>query len=796
KEKLFQLKEQAYTMNDHVGLSGLEASFEKELRGFVGKSIFFSDAKGNFIRDIAPSRPPVSGKRLLLTISSELQEFGEKLLAQYEQDRERVFLRDTTGGKEHKEPWVRGGAIVAIDPTTGQVVAMCSHPRFDPNDFVHSEKRKNVLRWVENEAYQQQVWDKKLPLFREFVQDATQSPWSTEEKELSWNTFITMMCAPRSPLVDKLSPKRAIQDLIVLQRSFNELMKRAPGESAENLLQMMVSQPAEDEETTLCSQILSRWFEPIEEIKEKILLIDLSRLVLSHEDFSPELVQAVGTLSIEDFRKLSQAFIQLSDSVRKKARQEFHNTEFKQWRQSNEKQFLKEIRKNEVRLKKQAKPYLDYIEKEEARQFQRLWRMNEFERILAAIHENEKLHSLCTSLDPSLVESFLHSLKGFSRLSEPLYGTYRGLQGKQLKHLAGAFLKTSSGGALASYAFHTPTIQGSIFKLVTAYAGLKQRFNELNSNVSKQDLRLFECVDHFFKKDGKNFVGAFTDGRAIPQLYKGGRIPKSLHANLGRMDLVKAIETSSNPYFSLLAGDYLKKPEALFEAAKDFGYGKKSGIDLFGEFRGAVPEDLATNRTGLYATAIGQHTLLTTPLQTSLMLSAIANKGVLIRPQMAHLLAGKSVVPSFFSKESPYKPQIQIHEYPLSVRETIFMPDEIRQTLLEGMQHSVERAMKDQGALPRLYAIHPEMKKAFFGLKGQFVGKTSTAEVIERVGLEKPQMYRHIWFGGISFEADSTHFGCPELVVVVYLRFGGYGKEAAPIAAQMVQKWREIVAKN
>jgi cell division protein FtsI/penicillin-binding protein 2 len=35
-------------------------------------------------------------------------------------------------------------------------------------------------------------------------------------------------------------------------------------------------------------------------------------------------------------------------------------------------------------------------------------------------------------------------------------------------------------------------------------------------------------------------------------------------------------------------------------------------------------------------------------------------------------------------------------------------------------------------------------------------------------------------------------FGAPEVVVVVYLRFGGFGKEGAPLAAQLVAKWREI----
>ena len=55
-------------------------------------------------------------------------------------------------------------------------------------------------------------------------------------------------------------------------------------------------------------------------------------------------------------------------------------------------------------------------------------------------------------------------------------------------------------------------------------------------------------------------------------------------------------------------------------------------------------------------------------------------------------------------------------------------------------------------------------------------------------------MYKHIWFSSASF-SDSKHED-PELITVVFLRFGDAGKEAAPIAAQMTHKWREIKEKR
>jgi cell division protein FtsI/penicillin-binding protein 2 len=361
------------------------------------------------------------------------------------------------------------------------------------------------------------------------------------------------------------------------------------------------------------------------------------------------------------------------------------------------------------------------------------------------------------------------------------------------------------------YGFRQSTIQGSIFKLVTAYAGLKQRYEELKADdtCSVSDLHLFDITDHIYKANNRLFLGTFADGKPIPQMYKGGRIPKSLHHNLGKMDLIRAIETSSNPYFSILAGDYLKNPDALREAAVDFGYGEKTGISLPGEIAGNVPNDLLTNRTGLYATAIGQHTLITTPLQTAVMLSAIANGGKIIQPKIVRLAAGKTMLPL-----APIEFQKMPHEHnevvdvPVAVKRTLFFPQPIRSTILAGMKRSAQRALDDGAGLSRLFARHPSMHKDFVGLRGQFVGKTSTAEVIERVGLDvvnPSAMYRHIWFGGISFTKNpqkehsfvfSDAFGQPELVVIVYLRFGGYGKEAAPIAAQVVQKWREIAQKH
>lgn len=101
----------ALSVGDYVGKSGVEMSYEKELRGKKGYEVLLRDARGriqgkynNGLDDV----PNEAGKNIDLSIDIDLQVFGEKLMS----------------GKR--------GAIVAIEPSTGQVLALVSSPGFDP----------------------------------------------------------------------------------------------------------------------------------------------------------------------------------------------------------------------------------------------------------------------------------------------------------------------------------------------------------------------------------------------------------------------------------------------------------------------------------------------------------------------------------------------------------------------------------------------------------------------------------------------------------------------------------------
>jgi cell division protein FtsI/penicillin-binding protein 2 len=299
-------------------------------------------------------------------------------------------------------------------------------------------------------------------------------------------------------------------------------------------------------------------------------------------------------------------------------------------------------------------------------------------------------------------------------------------------------------------------------------------------------------------------------------MYKGGRLPKSSRFNIGKIDLVGAIESSSNSYFAIMAGDILKSPEDLNDAARLFGFGAKTGIELIGEGRGNLPNDLSRNRTGLYSTAMGQHTVLSTPLQTAVMLSAIANGGNVLKPLLVKALTGASpnhrpfeqcMIPelralgipfNLFTAATPTEKQENKSLEPKILRRIEF-PKNSREQLLEGMKRVLWSGKGNaRPEIIRGLRTNPQLLTQFLSLRNQMIGKTGTAEVLFNPNMNPSsigQMYKHIWFSAISYESE-TDLNNPELVVVVYLRYGDSGKEAAPLAAQVVNKWREIKKKH
>ena len=107
-EELEQRFTEGYRAGDRIGRDGIEHSFENALAGRRGGSLVILDASGRPIREITV-RPAVPGSDVRLTLDLRVQQLAEAALGE------------------------QPGAAVALDPRNGQIIAMASFPRIDPN---------------------------------------------------------------------------------------------------------------------------------------------------------------------------------------------------------------------------------------------------------------------------------------------------------------------------------------------------------------------------------------------------------------------------------------------------------------------------------------------------------------------------------------------------------------------------------------------------------------------------------------------------------------------------------------
>lgn len=131
-----------YRSGDYTGDLGVEKSYEPFLRGVKGVEILMKDALGRIkgkYEDGVHDVIPIAGRDLTLGIDMDLQEYGEQLMQ----------------GKI--------GAIVAIEPKTGEILCMVSSPSYDPSLLVGSGRGKN---------YASLVADKYKPLYDRALQGA------------------------------------------------------------------------------------------------------------------------------------------------------------------------------------------------------------------------------------------------------------------------------------------------------------------------------------------------------------------------------------------------------------------------------------------------------------------------------------------------------------------------------------------------------------------------------------------------------------------------------------------------
>lgn len=238
------------------------------------------------------------------------------------------------------------------------------------------------------------------------------------------------------------------------------------------------------------------------------------------------------------------------------------------------------------------------------------------------------------------------------------------------------------------------------------------------------------------------------------------------HGVHGTVDLPTALQVSCDVWF-YNAGRRLGV-DALAEAARTFGFGRPTGVDIAPEKPGNVPSTAWSQAARKHAwypgetisVAIGQGPLLVSALQTARAFAALANPD------------GALPVPHLFRIGEHVRSGARV-EYRPPVAERVAYPAGTRETIVEGLWRVVNRP----GGTAYRYRVE--------GL--DICGKTGTVQVVAQKEAKKahllPEKLRdHAWFAAFAPRDD------PKIVVVVFVENGLAGSAAAaPLAAQLIE---------
>ena len=138
------------TNRDKIGYAGLERFYESILSGKPGKRVVEVDVGGQIIRDAVPVISSIPGQNIYTTLDTRLQQAAESIL-----------LREIGGWNAYLgELRITSGVVIAMDPQTGEILAMVSYPTYENN---------RMARIIPSYYYQQLNLDVRNPLVNQAV---------------------------------------------------------------------------------------------------------------------------------------------------------------------------------------------------------------------------------------------------------------------------------------------------------------------------------------------------------------------------------------------------------------------------------------------------------------------------------------------------------------------------------------------------------------------------------------------------------------------------------------------------
>ena len=150
----YQKKKDEYNQNDIIGKTGIEAVFEKYLKGKNGTKQIDMAVDGTITAEVV-EKEAVAGSNVVLTIDSQLQKIAEEAL--------KDNIEKIKNGGFGKSYDAKGGSCVVMNVKTGEVIAMASYPDYNPQSFADGISNEEWKSYNENKSY---------PLLNKCIQSA------------------------------------------------------------------------------------------------------------------------------------------------------------------------------------------------------------------------------------------------------------------------------------------------------------------------------------------------------------------------------------------------------------------------------------------------------------------------------------------------------------------------------------------------------------------------------------------------------------------------------------------------